>query len=139
MIPSSFSSSIETNALSGSSTIEPGIAGATLRDFESVAINNRGEIAYAVQLNGAGINNEALYLDSLLLLREGEGCEVTDAESLSEPIENLRNLGATSAAWLREVGISTVDDLKAETGKTAVEDVFLAGLGENGAAVGNGE
>ena len=36
----------------------------------------------------------------------------SDAQTLSEPIENLRNLGATSAAWLREVGIITVDDLK---------------------------
>src|SRR3989337_91698 len=27
---------------------------------------------------------------------------------LSEPIENLRNLGPTSAAWLREVGIATI-------------------------------
>lgn len=36
----------------------------------------------------------------------------SDAASLSEPIENLRNLGATSAAWLREAGISTLDDLK---------------------------
>ena len=32
--------------------------------------------------------------------------------NLSEPIENLRNLGPTSAAWLRDVGISTLRDLE---------------------------
>lgn len=31
---------------------------------------------------------------------------------ISEPIENLRNLGALSAAWLREAGVRTIDDLK---------------------------
>jgi DNA transformation protein and related proteins len=31
---------------------------------------------------------------------------------LSEPIENLRNLGPASAAWLRDVGISTIADLR---------------------------
>src|SRR5690606_19762700 len=30
---------------------------------------------------------------------------------ISEPIENLRNLGALSAAWLREAGVRTIDDL----------------------------
>lgn len=30
---------------------------------------------------------------------------------LSEPIENLRNLGAVSAAWLRDVGVQTTADL----------------------------
>jgi len=30
---------------------------------------------------------------------------------LFEPIENLRNLGPTSAAWLREVGVTTVPEL----------------------------
>lgn len=33
-------------------------------------------------------------------------------ESLHEPIENLRNLGPTSAAWLREVSIGTIDQLQ---------------------------
>lgn len=33
------------------------------------------------------------------------------ADDLSEPIENLRNLGPASAAWLREVGILTIADL----------------------------
>ena len=31
---------------------------------------------------------------------------------LSEPIENLRNLGPTSASWLREVGITTIAKLE---------------------------
>jgi len=30
---------------------------------------------------------------------------------LSEPIDNLRNLGPTSAFWLRDVGIATIADL----------------------------
>lgn len=32
-------------------------------------------------------------------------------DELGEPINNLRNLGATSAAWLRDVGILTRSDL----------------------------
>ena len=31
---------------------------------------------------------------------------------LSEPIENLRNLGPTSGVWLREVGITTIAELE---------------------------
>jgi len=31
--------------------------------------------------------------------------------ALLEPIENLRNLGPASAAWLREVGITTIPEL----------------------------
>ena len=34
------------------------------------------------------------------------------SSSLSEPIENLLNLGPTSAAWLREADISTIADLE---------------------------
>lgn len=33
-------------------------------------------------------------------------------QSLSEPIANLRNLGAASAQWLRDVGIRTVLELE---------------------------
>jgi hypothetical protein len=33
-------------------------------------------------------------------------------EDLGIPVENLRNLGATSAAWLREIGVHTRDDLQ---------------------------
>ncbi len=35
-----------------------------------------------------------------------------DTKNLSEPIENLRNLGATSAVWLRDAGIATLGDLQ---------------------------
>jgi DNA transformation protein len=31
---------------------------------------------------------------------------------LSEPVENLRNLGPTSAAWLHDAGIHTIADLR---------------------------
>jgi len=31
---------------------------------------------------------------------------------LSEPIENLRNLGIISGGWLREIGIHSIDDLR---------------------------
>jgi len=34
------------------------------------------------------------------------------ASQLSEPIENLANLGPASAAWLRDVGIGTIDQLQ---------------------------
>lgn len=34
------------------------------------------------------------------------------AGDLSEPIENLANLGPASAAWLREVGIGTIGQLQ---------------------------
>ncbi len=33
-------------------------------------------------------------------------------EELGTPVENLRNLGATSAAWLREIGVHTRADLE---------------------------
>jgi DNA transformation protein len=33
-------------------------------------------------------------------------------EALHEPVENLRNLGPTSAAWLREAGITTIEELR---------------------------
>ena len=39
------------------------------------------------------------------------GCSTTESE-LDEPIENLRNIGTTSAQWLRSVHISTIADLK---------------------------
>lgn len=35
-----------------------------------------------------------------------------DLESLSPPIENLPNLGLSSAQWLREIGIQSVADLR---------------------------
>ncbi|QDU29010.1 hypothetical protein ETAA8_41170 [Anatilimnocola aggregata] len=39
----------------------------------------------------------------------GFSCTESD---LSEPIENLRNLGPTSGVWLREVGITTISELE---------------------------
>ncbi|TWU34858.1 TfoX/Sxy family protein [Novipirellula artificiosorum] len=36
----------------------------------------------------------------------------SDQDKLSEPIENIRNLGVVSATWLREVGIKTRADLE---------------------------
>jgi DNA transformation protein and related proteins len=33
-------------------------------------------------------------------------------QDLSQPIENLKNLGPTSCSWLREVGIPTIDALE---------------------------
>lgn len=41
--------------------------------------------------------------------------DVTQASSLEDlntPIENVRNLGPTSAAWLREIGVHTKADLE---------------------------
>ena len=46
---------------------------------------------------------EKLFADVGFASRESE---------LSEPIENLRNLGSTSAAWLREADIRTIADLR---------------------------
>jgi hypothetical protein len=36
----------------------------------------------------------------------------SNAGNLSEPIENLRNLGPTSTAWLRDAGFRTIAELK---------------------------
>lgn len=39
------------------------------------------------------------------------GCSTSEGE-LTEPIENLPNLGSSSAVWLREVGIGTIAELE---------------------------
>lgn len=39
------------------------------------------------------------------------GC-VSQSRDLSEPIENLLNLGPTSSGWLREAGMGTIADLQ---------------------------
>jgi hypothetical protein len=39
------------------------------------------------------------------------GCS-SSSKHLSEPIENLRNIGKGSAAWLRQIGIDSIADLK---------------------------
>jgi len=36
----------------------------------------------------------------------------SQGDELSEPVENLRNLGPASAGWLRDAGIHTVEDLR---------------------------
>ncbi len=36
----------------------------------------------------------------------------SDEKELSQPVENLRNLGPTSAVWLREIGVYTICDLE---------------------------
>ena len=43
---------------------------------------------------------------------------------LSEPIENLPNVGPASAAWLREAGISTIADLEQMGPVVAYRRVF---------------
>ncbi len=39
------------------------------------------------------------------------GCSA-DENTLGEPIESLRNLGPTSATWLRDIGVQTRADLE---------------------------
>jgi hypothetical protein len=39
------------------------------------------------------------------------GCAESERD-LEEPIENLRNIGAASAVWLREAGMGTIADLR---------------------------
>lgn len=51
------------------------------------------------------------HLEELQALFHDVGCG-DRYEDLSEPIENLRNLGATSGAWLRDAGIRTIADLE---------------------------
>ncbi len=50
------------------------------------------------------------HLEELEALFADVGFASSESE-LFEPIENLRNLGPTSAAWLREVGIGTIAEL----------------------------
>lgn len=51
------------------------------------------------------------HLDELQSLFSDVGCSTREDE-LSQPIENLRNLGVVSGQWLRDAGISTVADLE---------------------------
>jgi len=51
------------------------------------------------------------HLDELEAKFADVGCS-SHEEELSEPIENIRNLGPTSAEWLREVGVFTKADLE---------------------------
>ena len=50
------------------------------------------------------------HLDELKALFADVGFAASESE-LFEPIENLRNLGTTSAVWLREAGIGTIAEL----------------------------
>src|SRR5688572_12225651 len=50
------------------------------------------------------------HLDELRAKFADVGFSSTESE-LFEPIENLRNLGPASAAWLREAGITTIWEL----------------------------
>lgn len=51
------------------------------------------------------------HLEELIAKFGDVGCS-GQANALNEPVENLRNLGPTSAAWLREVGITTIAELR---------------------------
>lgn len=51
------------------------------------------------------------HLDELKAKFDDVGWASREAD-LSQPIENLRNIGTISADWLREVGIRTVADLR---------------------------
>lgn len=51
------------------------------------------------------------HLDELKAKFNDVGYSVS-ADDLGEPLESLRNLGQTSAAWLREVGVQSVHDLE---------------------------
>lgn len=50
------------------------------------------------------------HLEELKALFDDVGCSTRETD-LSEPIENLRNIGAQSAEWLRDAGIKTTADL----------------------------
>lgn len=51
------------------------------------------------------------HLDELKTKFDDVGWASREAD-LSQPIENLRNIGTISADWLREVGIKTIADLR---------------------------
>ena len=59
------------------------------------------------------------HLDELARQFADVGCS-SRADQLSEPIENLRNLGPASCAWLRDAGIQTVADLKRVSATSAL-------------------
>lgn len=57
---------------------------------------------------------------------------------LFEPIENLRNLGPASAAWLREAGITSIPDLSRVGPVLAYRLVKEAAKGQPELALGTG-
>jgi DNA transformation protein len=52
----------------------------------------------------------------------GFSCAEND---LSQPVENLKNIGLTTAAWLRDAGIATIGDLEALGPVTAFRRVKI--------------
>jgi DNA transformation protein and related proteins len=70
------------------------------------------------KVQSAGRNQAAIihtatgrHLKELKALFADVGFSITEHD-LQQPIENLPNLGPTSAAWLREAGIQTITDLE---------------------------
>jgi hypothetical protein len=51
------------------------------------------------------------HLEALKAKFDDVGCSTRETD-LSEPIENLRNIGTVSAEWLREIGVKTIADLQ---------------------------
>ncbi|QDU99190.1 TfoX/Sxy family protein [Lignipirellula cremea] len=51
------------------------------------------------------------HLEELKARFRDVGCSHLEND-ISEPIENLRNLGPASSGWLREVGVGTISDLR---------------------------
>lgn len=54
---------------------------------------------------------EGRHLEQLQAVFNDVGWSHSEA-GLSPPVENLRNLGAISAAWLRDAGLRTIADLR---------------------------
>ena len=75
-------------------------------------------VGYGVRkIQSAGRNQAVIihtatgrHLRELEALFADVGCSASEGQ-LADPIENLPNLGRTSAGWLREAGISTIRDL----------------------------
>ena len=54
---------------------------------------------------------EGRHLEELQTIFHDVGWSLTE-QGLSPPIDNLRNLGPTSAQWLRDAGVRTLADLR---------------------------
>lgn len=70
------------------------------------------------KVQSAGKNQAAIihtatdrHLAELKAKFDDVGWAIREAE-LSQPIDNLRNIGAISADWLRDIGIKTIADLR---------------------------
>ena len=71
----------------------------------------RGLGVRRIHSGGRNHTAEGQHLDELQAIFRDVGCSQSELE-LSEPVQNLRNLGETSATWLRDAGILTVADLR---------------------------